>query len=314
MNTNGRRLWKHAAGWLTGIMVLSSACGTTAMANGVMLVETASVADVHAEADDTSPVLATLSGTQAKVLENSGRWMKVQVGDITGWVESEHLTDGSDTLDDIAPVNPEETQNPGDTEEQTEQTQDLQTEETYPADTVAQDRMSESSSDAADSAAKDNSAAEEAARKESEAQKEAEETERKAAEQEQAAAVRAAQQAVIAQSGVTPQDVELLAALIQCEAGGEPYVGQVAVGSVVMNRVEAAEHPSSIPDVIYAAGQFSPVRNGSLSRTLSTGDISQSCRQAAIEALAGSEPVGDKLYFRRVNGRHGQVIGNHVFY
>lgn len=375
MNTNGRRLWKHAAGWLTGIMVLSSACGTTAMANGVMLVETASVADVHAEADDTSPVLATLSGTQAKVLENSGRWMKVQVGDITGWVESEHLTDGSDTLDDIAPVNPEKTQNPGDTEEQTEQTQDLQTEETHPADTAAQDRMSESSSDGADSAAEDNSAAEEAARKAAEqsqkaaeeaarkaaeeaqkaveeaarkaaeeaqkaaeeaariaaeeaqkaaeeaarkaaeeAQKAAEEAARIAAEQAQAAAVQAAQQAVIAQSGVTPQDVELLAALIQCEAGGEPYVGQVAVGSVVMNRVEAAEHPSSIPDVIYAAGQFSPVRNGSLSRTLSTGDISQSCRQAAIEALAGSEPVGDKLYFRRVNGRHGQVIGNHVFY
>ena len=375
MNTNGRRLWKHAAGWLTGIMVLSSACGTTAMANGVMLVETASVADVHAEADDTSPVLATLSGTQAKVLENSGRWMKVQVGDITGWVESEHLTDGSDTLDDIAPVNPEETQNPGDTEEQTEQTQDLQIEETHPADTAAQDRMSESSSDGADSAAEDNSAAEEAARKAAEqtqkaaeeaarkaaeqaqkaaeeaarkaaeeaqkaveeaarkaaeeaqkaaeeaarkaaeeAQKAAEEAARIAAEQAQAAAVQAAQQAVIAQSGVTPQDVELLAALIQCEAGGEPYVGQVAVGSVVMNRVEAAEHPSSIPDVIYAAGQFSPVRNGSLSRTLSTGDISQSCRQAAIEALAGSEPVGDKLYFRRVNGRHGQVIGNHVFY
>ena len=344
MNTNGRRLWKHAAGWLTGIMVLSSACGTTAMANGVMLVETASVADVHAEADDTSPVLATLSGTQAKVLENSGRWMKVQVGDITGWVESEHLTDGSDTLDDIAPVNPEETQNPGDTEEQTEQTQDLQTEETHPADTAAQDRMSESSSNGTDSAAKDNFAAE-AARKAAEeaqkaaeeaariaaeeaqkaaeeaariaaeeAQKAAEEAARIAAEQAQAAAVQAAQQAVIAQSGVTPQDVELLAALIQCEAGGEPYVGQVAVGSVVMNRVEAAEHPSSIPDVIYAAGQFSPVRNGSLSRTLSTGDISQSCRQAAIEALAGSEPVGDKLYFRRVNGRHGQVIGNHVFY
>lgn len=107
MNTNGRRLWKHAAGWLTGIMVLSSACGTTAMANGVMLVETASVADVHAEADDTSPVLATLSGTQAKVLENSGRWMKVQGRVISpaGW-KAEHLTDGSDTLDDIAPGKP----------------------------------------------------------------------------------------------------------------------------------------------------------------------------------------------------------------
>ncbi|WP_455619719.1 cell wall hydrolase [Eisenbergiella sp.] len=411
MNTNGRRLWKHTAGWLTCVMVLSSACGTTAMANGVMLVETASVADVHAEADDTSPVLATLSGTQAKVLENNGSWMKVQVGDITGWVESEHLTDGSDTLDDIAPVNPEEVQNPGDTEEQKEQTQDLQTEEAHPADTAAQERMAEGGSDGADFAAEDNTAAEEAAKKEEEnarkaaeaqkaaeeaarkaaeeaqkaleeatrkaaeeaqkaaeeaarkaaeetqkaleeatrkaaeeaqkaaeeaakkaaeeaqkaaeeaarkaaeeAQKAAEEAARIAAEQAQAAAVQAAQQAVIAQAGVTPQDVELLAALIQCEAGGEPYVGQVAVGNVVMNRVEAAEHPGSISDVIYAAGQFSPVRNGSLSRTLSTGEISQSCRQAAIEAVAGSEPVGDKLYFRRVNGRHGQVIGNHVFY
>ena len=419
MNTNGRRLWKHTAGWLTCVMVLSFACGTTAMANGVRLVETASVADVHAEADDTSPVLATLSGTQAKVLENNGSWMKVQVGDITGWVESEHLTDGSDTLDDIAPVNPEESQNPGDTEEQTEQTRDLQTEEPHPADTAAQDRMAENSTGGAEFAAEDNNAAEEAvkkeeenvrkaaeeaARKEAEAQKAAEEAAKKAAEeaqkaaeeatrkaaeeaqkaleeatrkaaeeaqkaaeeaarkaaeeaqkaveeaarkaaeeaqkaaeeaarkaaeeaqkaaeeaariaaeQAQAAAVQAAQQAVIAQSGVTPQDVELLAALIQCEAGGEPYVGQVAVGSVVMNRVEAAEHPGSISDVIYADGQFSPVRNGSLSRTLSTGNISQSCRQAAIEALAGSEPVGDKLYFRRVNGRHGQVIGNHVFY
>ena len=374
MNTNGRRLWKHTAGWLTCVMMLSSACGTTAMANGVRLVETASVADVHAEADDTSPVLATLSGTQAKVLENNGSWMKVQVGDITGWVESEHLTDGSDTLDDIAPVNPEETQNPGDTEEQTEQTRDLQTEEPHPADTAAQDRMAESSTGGAEFAAEENNAAEEAAKKEEEnarkaaeeaarkeaeaqkaaqeaakkaaeeaqkaleeatrkaaeeaqkaleeatrkaaeeAQKAAEEAARIAAEQAQAAVLQAAQQAVIAQSGVTPQDVELLAALIQCEAGGEPYVGQVAVGSVVMNRVEAAEHPGSISDVIYADGQFSPVRNGSLSRTLSSGDISQSCRQAAIEALAGSEPVGDKLYFRRVNGRHGQVIGNHVFY
>ena len=348
MNTNGRRLWKHAAGLLAGIMVLSSACETTAMANGVMLVETASVADVHAEADSTSPVLATISGTQAKVLENNGGWIKVQVGDITGWVESKHLTDGSDTLDDIAPVNPEEVKNPGDTEEQTEQTQDLQTEESRSADTDAQDGTDGNAASAAAeeiAAVKARKAAEEAAAKAAEeARKAAEEAAAKAAEevrraaeeaaakaaeearkaaeeaaaaaamQAQAAAVQAAQQAVIAQAGVTPQDLELLAALIQCEAGGEPYVGQVAVGSVVMNRVEAAEHPGSISDVIYAAGQFTPVRNGSLSRTLSSGSISQSCRQAAIEAVAGSEPVGDKLYFRRVNGRRGQIIGNHVFY
>ena len=119
---------------------------------------------------------------------------------------------------------------------------------------------------------------------------------------------------ILVQNGVSRQEYELLAALIQCEAGGESYIGQVAVGNVVMNRVESANHPDTISEVIYAAGQFSPVRNGSLSRTLSSGNISASCRQAALEAVAGSEPVGDKLYFRRVNGRSGQVIGNHVFY
>lgn len=385
MNTNGRRLCRHAAGWLTGIMVLSSACGTTAMANGVMLVETASVADVHAEADETSPVLITLSGTQAVVLGHEEDWTKVQVGEITGWVESEHLTNGSDTTQDIVPESPEETLTAGNTEEQIEQTQEKQevsgekqnavdesaakmpeesqtaagqqtAEDTKKAeeDTLrktaeeqkaAQETAGKAAAAAQKAAAEAQKAAEEAAKKAAaqaqkaaeeaaqkaaaqarkaaeeaaqkaaeEAQRAAEEAARKAAEEAQAAAVQAAQQAVIAQAGVTSQDVELLAALIQCEAGGESYVGQVAVGNVVMNRVEAAGHPGSIPDVIYAAGQFSPVRNGTLSRTLSTGNISPSCRQAAVEAIAGSAPVGDKLYFRRANGRSGQIIGNHVFY
>ena len=379
MNTNGRRLCRHAAGWLTGIMVLSSACGTTAMANGVMLVETASVADVHAEADETSPVLITLSGTQAVVLGHEEDWTKVQVGEITGWVESEHLTNGSDTTQDIVPESPEETLTAGNTEEQIEQTQEKEAvsgekqnaadesaakmpeesqtaEDTKKAeeDTLrktaeeqkaAQETAGKAAAAAQKAAAEAQKAAEEAAKKAAaqaqkaaeeaaqkaaaqarkaaeeaaqkaaeEAQRAAEEAARKAAEEAQAAAVQAAQQAVIAQAGVTSQDVELLAALIQCEAGGESYVGQVAVGNVVMNRVEAAGHPGSIPDVIYAAGQFSPVRNGTLSRTLSTGNISPSCRQAAVEAIAGSAPVGDKLYFRRANGRSGQIIGNHVFY
>nr|WP_308625267.1 cell wall hydrolase [uncultured Eisenbergiella sp.] len=385
MNTNGRRLCKHAAGWLTGIMVLSSACGTTAMANGVMLVESASVADVHAEADETSPVLITLSGTQAVVLGHEEDWTKVQVGGITGWVESEHLTNGSDTTQDIVPDSPEATEAAGNTEEQIEQTEEKQEvsgekqnaadesaakmpEESQTAagqqtaeatkkaeeDTLrktaeeqkaAQETAGKAAAAAQKAAAEAQKAAEEAAQKAAaqaqkaaeeaaqkaaaqarkaaeeaaqkaaeEAQRAAEEAARKAAEEAQAAAVQAAQQAVIAQAGVTSQDVELLAALIQCEAGGESYVGQVAVGNVVMNRVEAAGHPGSIPDVIYAAGQFSPVRNGTLSRTLSTGNISPSCRQAAVEAIAGSAPVGDKLYFRRANGRSGQIIGNHVFY
>ena len=142
----------------------------------------------------------------------------------------------------------------------------------------------------------------------------AQEQQKAAAEAAQAAQKAAMEEAVLAQKGVSRQEYELLAALIQCEAGGESYIGQVAVGNVVMNRVESEQHPDTISEVIYAAGQFSPVRNGSLKRTLSSGNVSASCRQAALEAIAGSEPVGDKLYFRRVNGRSGQVIGNHVFY
>lgn len=106
----------------------------------------------------------------------------------------------------------------------------------------------------------------------------------------------------------------LLAALIQCEAGGEPYEGQVAVGAVVMNRVRSSAYPDSIHGVIYASGQFTPAMSGKLNRVLASGKIKDSCKQAAEEALAGVSNVGDLTHFRRNNGREGLVIGHHVFY
>ena len=117
-----------------------------------------------------------------------------------------------------------------------------------------------------------------------------------------------------APTSASVDDTTLLAAIIQCEAGSECYEGKVAVGAVVLNRKRSGSFPNSISGVIYQSGQFGPARNGSLARVLSSGNISSSCRQAAAEALAGSDPTGGKLYFRRVNGRSGQVIGNHVFY
>lgn len=106
----------------------------------------------------------------------------------------------------------------------------------------------------------------------------------------------------------------LLAALIQCEAGGESYEGQVAVGAVVMNRVRSGAYPDSIHGVIYASGQFTPAMNGKLNRVYESGRINSSCVQAAEEALSGVSNVGDLTHFRRNNGREGLVIGNHVFY
>ena len=79
------------------------------------------------------------------------------------------------------------------------------------------------------------------------------EEERKAAEE---AARIAAEKA--AAEAAAQADKELLAALIFCEAGNQPYEGQVAVGAVVMNRVESASYPNTISEVIYQSGQFTP--------------------------------------------------------
>lgn len=107
--------------------------------------------------------------------------------------------------------------------------------------------------------------------------------------------------------------VRLLGALIQCEAGGEPYEGMLAVGAVVMNRVRSGAYPGTVYDVIYASGQFTPAKTGSLSRVYAAGPKAI-CMQAAQEALNGYTNVGAVTHFRRVGTKEGIVIGHHVFY
>lgn len=109
-------------------------------------------------------------------------------------------------------------------------------------------------------------------------------------------------------------EADILAALIQCEAGSEPYEGQVAVGAVVMNRMRSGAYPNSITEVIYASGQFTPARTGKLDKIVLSGNIKSSCRQAAQEVINGTCNVGDALHFRRAGSKPGIVIGNHVFW
>ena len=70
---------------------------------------------------------------------------------------------------------------------------------------------------------------------------------------------------------VNASDAAMLAALIQCEAGGESYEGKLAVGSVVMNRVDSSYFPDTVVGVIYQSGQFSPVASGRFAVVLSSG-------------------------------------------
>lgn len=134
---------------------------------------------------------------------------------------------------------------------------------------------------------------------------------------------RPAVQAQVSRSGsrpdipYTPDDLDLLSRLITVEAGGEAYEVQVAVGAVVMNRVESNRFPDTLADVIFARGQFPPATNGLMDRRAAT----PSAVRAAGEALAGADPTSGCLYFTSARSGGGvlnrcsdrMVLGNMVF-
>lgn len=110
-------------------------------------------------------------------------------------------------------------------------------------------------------------------------------------------------------------DRYLLANLIYCEAGGEPYEGQVAVGAVVINRVLSSVYPDTVSGVIYQYKQFSPVLDGHLALALAANRATDSCYRAADDAMSGYTNVGGCVYFRTPReGLTGISIGGHIFY
>lgn len=113
----------------------------------------------------------------------------------------------------------------------------------------------------------------------------------------------------------TEDDRYLLANLIYCEAGGEPYEGQVAVGAVVINRVLSSVFPNTVSGVIYQSRQFEPVSTGRLALALAENRATDSCYRAADEAMSGYSNVGTCVFFRTpIPGLEGINIGGHVFY
>lgn len=111
-------------------------------------------------------------------------------------------------------------------------------------------------------------------------------------------------------------DRYLLANLIYCEAGNQPYEGQVAVGAVVINRVMSGAFPDTVSGVIYQNWQFEPAMTGRLALALARDDATPACYQAADAAMAGQTTVADCIFFRtpipEITPRY--VIGGHIFY
>ena len=321
MNGKGRKLFRSAVGILTSVMMMG-AYTTTAMASGIGVIDAKDMLDIHAEANTASAVIGqVMEDGHVAILAKYNDWVQIQAGEIAGWVPAENLVETEISNEEAVAANEQviaertgatasEDEFFAEEEVQQDETAALQAE----ASEAAQNEIEEvqTAEEAAQLEAEAQAkAAEEAAQLEAEAQaKAAEEAARLAAEAQQAAlAAQAAQTAAI-----SAEELKLLANIIYCEAGSESYVGKVAVGNVIMNRVKSASQPNTITEVVYAKGQFSPVRNGSLQRALSSDKADAACYQAAIEALAGAQPVGGKLFFRRNNGRSGQVIGHHVFY
>ena len=112
-------------------------------------------------------------------------------------------------------------------------------------------------------------------------------------------------------------ELDLLAALIYCEANIEPYEAKVAVGAVVMNRLEKGTYGSTLVDVIYQPEQFTPALNGLVNSALKNGKVNESCYQAAREVLAGVDNTNGAMYFNdwhpELDGA-GIMYGNMVFY
>ena len=250
--------------------------------------------DVLLAGEEGSEVVGKLyHNTIVDVEEKGVVWTRVSADEVNGYVKSDSLAFGTDAVrraDQVCPVVEKPMEDNGAI---------VRTRESEPAKTLAQ--IEEEQKAAAQAA--------EEARKAEEAKKKAEEEAAAAQAQQQAQEAQASQQAVTA---ATSGEQALLAALIFCEAGGEPYEGQVAVGAVVMNRVRSGIFPNSITEVIYQSGQFGPAITGKLDAVLADGRTTASCYQAAADALAGANPIGEALYFG--NGDYGQLIGNHWFH
>ena len=291
--------------------------------------------NVRKKASEDAEIVGKLyKGDRAKILKAGEEWIKIESGNVKGYVKTSYCVTGTKALkyakkncDTIATVNTDglRLRSKQSTEKgkvitavasgtklkvkTKEKTKDGWVAVVYNNDLCY---VSEDYVDVSLKTGKAVTLEEEAAKKA------AEEAAKKAAAEAEAAKNAAANSGAATTQGsavsASADDVTLLAAIIQCEAGGCSYAGQLAVGAVVMNRVKSSSFPNTISGVIYQSGQFSPARTGKLASRLARG-VSASCRQAAMEALSGKDNTNGAKYFKYASsGQRGVVYGTVVFY
>ena len=117
--------------------------------------------------------------------------------------------------------------------------------------------------------------------------------------------------------GYSSSDYDLLARIISAEARGESYLGQVAVGAVILNRIEHPSFPDTISGVIYQKGAFSCLNDGQFYES-----VADSAYSAARDAINGLDPSGGAIYYYNPSTATSKwifsrpvitTIGNHRF-
>ena len=93
-------------------------------------------------------------------------------------------------------------------------------------------------------------------------------------------------------SKFTQSEISLLARIISAESRGEPYTGQVAVGAVILNRIDHPSFPNTLAGVIYQPGAFSCINDGQVNEA-----VSESAKKAAQDAINGWDPSGGAIYY-----------------
>ncbi len=115
----------------------------------------------------------------------------------------------------------------------------------------------------------------------------------------------------------TDANINLLARIISAEGRGESYVGQVAIGAVICNRIEHPSFPDTLAGVIYQNGAFTAITDGQFNEP-----VSESAYSAARDALAGWDPTGGAIYYYNPDKTSNKfiysrpviaVIGDHRF-
>ncbi|MBQ6843078.1 MAG: cell wall hydrolase [Agathobacter sp.] len=296
---------------------------------GCMMADVEESLNVRQEADAESELAGKLEkGDRATVLEIGPEWTKIESGKLVGYVKNEYCIYGMDALA-YAKENCETIA--------TTTTEGLRVRKEMNTDSKIMKRLEEGDSLVVDTSAevedgwvavkyKDDICYVSAefvtvslnigtgmTIEEIEEQRRAEEEAKAAAERakQEAAAKKAEDDAAVA----NVDDMTLMAAIIYCEAGAEPYETQVAVGAVIMNRIRSVGYPNTLYGVIYQRGQFGPARTGKLARVIAQGKATASCYQAAQAAIAGTDNTGGCLHFNDYNGtRDGLIIGGMVFW